>query len=86
MLVDDFDNAMITVIVNPGETRVIVPILIINDNLLEATEFFNVEFSIGGTDTAGAVIGKPGLAQVIILSEDGMLHFWEFIACPLQIL
>ena len=77
MLVNDFDDTPVTVIVNPGETRAMVPISITNDNLLEETEFFNVELSIGGTDTAGAVIGKPSLAQVIIFSEDGMLYFSE---------
>ena len=68
---DDFNDTSVTVIVNPGETRATVSIPIIDDELLEATEFFNVIIEIGGTDTDGAVVGQPGIAQVAIVSEDG---------------
>lgn len=71
-IVDDFNSTLETVIVIPGDTEATVTILITDDDLLEAAEFFNVEFSIGGTDTAGAVIGEPGNIEVTILSEDGM--------------
>jgi len=48
-----------------------VSIPIIDDELLEATEFFDVIIEIGGTNTDGAVVGQPGIAQVAIVSEDG---------------
>ena len=48
-----------------------VPIQITDDDLLESTEFFNVVFSISDENTAGAIMGRPRLAQVAILSEDG---------------
>lgn len=70
---DDFDNTTVMVIITPGETTATVPITIIDDDLLEPVEFFNVNFLIGGTDTTGVVLGKPDLAQVFISSEDGML-------------
>lgn len=68
---DDFNDTSVTAIVNPGETRATVSISIIDDELLEAMEFFDVIIEIGGTDTDGAVVGQPGIAQVVIVSEDG---------------
>ena len=70
-LVADFDNATVTVTVAPGETMVTVMIPIIDDNLLESREDFDVVIDIGGTDTDGAVVGQPGIGQVTIVSEDG---------------
>ena len=68
---DDFDNTSISIIVDPGETTALVSIPIINDNLLESIEIFEVVIAIGGTDTDGAVVGQPAVAQVSIISEDG---------------
>ena len=68
---DDFDNTSISIIVDPGETRALVSIPIINDDLLESVEVFEVVIAIGGTDTDGAVVGQPAVAQVSIISEDG---------------
>ena len=67
----EFNDTSVTVIVNPGETGATVSIPIIDDELLEATEFFDVIIEIGGTNTDGAVVGQPGIAQVAIVSEDG---------------
>ena len=50
---------------------VTVSIPIIDDNLLESREDFDVVIEIGGTDTDGAVVGQSGVAQVTIVSEDG---------------
>ena len=69
--VDDFDNRIATVTANPGETMVTMSIAIINDDLLESTEVFDVVIEIGGTDTDGAAVGQPGVALVTIISEDG---------------
>ena len=68
---DDFDSTPITIIVDPGETTALVSIPIINDDLLESIEVFEVVIAIGGTDTDGAVVGQPAVAQVSIISEDG---------------
>ena len=68
---DDFDNTSTTIIVDPGETTALVSIPIINDDLLESVELFEVVIEIGGTDTDGAVVGQPAVAQVFIVSEDG---------------
>ena len=68
---DDFDNGTVTVTANPGETMVTMSIAIIDDDLLESTEIFDVVIEIGGADTDGAVVGQPGVAQVTIVSEDG---------------
>ena len=68
---DDFDNTSISIIVDPGETTAVVSIPVINDNLLESIEVFEVVIAIGGTDTDGAVVGQPAVAQVSIISEDG---------------
>ena len=68
---DDFDNTSISIIVDPGETTAVASIPIINDNLLESIEVFEVVIAIGGTDTDGAVVGQPAVAQVSIINEDG---------------
>ena len=70
-LADDFDNRTVTVTASPGETMVAVLIPIFDDDLLESTEVFDVVIEIGGTDTDGAIVGQPGVAQVTIVSEDG---------------
>jgi len=72
ILVDDFDSTPVKVVVNPGENRITVQIQITDDNLLESIEFFNVAFSIYDKNTAGAIMGRPRMAQVAILSDDGM--------------
>ena len=48
-----------------------IPIL--DDELLESIENFEVVIEIGGVDTDGAVVGQPAVAQVFIISEDGWL-------------
>ena len=68
---DDFDNTSISIIVDPGETTALVSIPIINDDLLESIEVFEVVIAIGGADTDGAVVGQPAVAQVSIINEDG---------------
>lgn len=73
---DDFNDTSVRVTVNPGETTATVSIMIIDDDLLELTELFDVEFSIEDTDTAGAEIGGPGIAQITILNDDGMSLFY----------
>ena len=70
-VVNDFDNSTVTVVVNPGETRAFVLIGIVNDDTFEGIEFFDVAFEIDGRNTAGAVIGELGVAQVSIFSDDG---------------
>ena len=72
---DDFNDTSVRVTVDPGETRATVSIMITDDDLLEPPESFEVEFSI--TDTAGAEIGEPGIAQIAISNEDGMSHFYK---------
>ena len=69
---DDFNDTSVRVTINPGETTATASIMIINDDLLELTELFEVEFSIEGTDTAGAEIGGPRIAQITISNDDGM--------------
>lgn len=69
---------MITI--SPGENTTTVSIPIINDDQLEAVEFFDVAFAIQRTN--GATMGKPRIARVAIRSEDGKLcsidsHFNE---------
>lgn len=69
-LVNDFDNSTVMVIVDPGDTTATVPIRIFNDDFLEATEVFNVAI---GADTNGVIVRQPGVVQVLIIDEDGML-------------
>ena len=68
---DDFDNTSIPITVYPGNATALVSIPIINDNLLESVEVFEVFIEIGDADTDGAVVGQPAVAQVSIISEDG---------------
>ena len=44
---------------------------IINDDLLEDREIFDVAFSVNNKNTVGARMGRPRVAQVAIISEDG---------------
>ena len=46
-----------------------VPIGIIDDDLLEEIEFFNVAFST--SSNIGAIMRRPRVAEVAITSEDG---------------
>ena len=71
-VVNDFNDTSVIVIVDSGETQATASISILDDDLLEPTEFFDVVFSIGGTDTAGAIIRDPGIAEVIISNDDSM--------------
>ena len=71
ILENDFDNTSVIVIISPGETRATVSIPITDDDLLEDVEFFDVLMEIGGTNTDGAVVGQPGIAQITIVSDDG---------------
>ena len=70
ILENDFDNTSVIVIISPGETRATVSIPIIDDDLLEDVEVFDVLIEIGGTNTDGAVVGQPGIAHVAIVSDD----------------
>ena len=71
LTVDDFDNTSVLVVVSPGETSATAEILITDDDLLEAVEFFNVVIEVGDNETDGAVVGQPAIAQVAIVSDDG---------------
>ena len=71
VVVNDFDNSTVTVVVNPGETRAFVLIGIVDDDKLEGLELFDVAFEIGGTNTDGVVIGEPHVAIVGIDTDDG---------------
>ena len=75
---DDFNDTSVRVTVNAGETTATVSIMIIDDDLLELTELFDVEFSI--EDTPGAEIREPGIAEIAILNDDGMLLFYTMYA------
>lgn len=46
-------------------------IQIIDDDLLEGREFFDVIFSISNNNTTGATLGKPRSARIFIESDDG---------------
>ena len=67
----DFNDTAVMITVAPEDTTATVPISIINDDLLESAEVFEVAIEIGGT---GAVVGQPGVAEVTIVSEDGQLN------------
>ena len=68
---DDFNDTSVRITVNAGEIIATVSIMIIDDDLLELTELFSVEFSIEDTDTAGAKIREPGIAEIAISNDDG---------------
>ena len=71
---EDFNDTAVMVTIAPGDTTATVPISIINDDLLESPEVFEVAIEIGGMDTDGAVVGQLGVAEVTIISEDGQLN------------
>ena len=62
------------VIINPGETTATVSIPLIDDDLLELTELFNVFIEVGANDTDYAVVSPPGFSQVQIVNEDCKLY------------
>lgn len=71
ILGDDFDGTPVRVTIDPGETTITVSIPIIDDNLLEAVEVFDVAFAVRNQNTAGARMGQPNVIPVAISSEDG---------------
>ena len=71
---EDFNDTAVMVTIASGDTTATVPISIINDDLLESPEVFEVAIEIGGMDTDGAVVGQLGVAEVTIISEDGQLN------------
>ena len=66
---NDFDNTEVTVTINPGETSIMIPIGITDDNLLEDTEYFDVRITT--SSNIGAVVRAPRVAEVGIISDDG---------------
>jgi len=68
-LANDFDGTEVTVTINPGETSVMIPIGITDDNLLEDIEYFDVR--IATSSNIGAVVRSPRVAEVGIISDDG---------------
>lgn len=74
ILENDFDNSTVTVIINPGETTATVSIPLIDDDLLELTELFNVDIEVGANDTDYVVVRPPGFSQVQIVNEDCKLY------------
>ena len=79
ILENDFDNSTVTVIINPGETTATVSIRLIDDDLLESTELFNVHIEIGANDTDYIVVSPPGFSQVQIVNEDCKLYLHTYV-------
>ena len=58
-----------------GETRFLLNVTIVNDNILENNETFNL--TINPSSLPGNIkVGNPGQATVIIRDDDGMLIAW----------
>ena len=71
---DDFNDTSIKITINPGEIKAKISVFIIDDDLLESVELFDVEISIGSTDSAGAELSQPGIVPITVLNEDSMSH------------
>lgn len=65
----DYDQQSIIVTINPGILMQQFDVYIINDNLVECTEAFNLSISTEGTWCG--LNSSNGSAQVIIFDNDG---------------
>ena len=79
ILENDFDNSTVTVVINPGETTATVSIPLIDDDLLELTELFNVDIEIGANGTDYVAVRPPGFSQVQIVNEDCKLNLCTYV-------
>ena len=67
-LASDFDDATITLTISPGDTSAVVSIPIIDDNIVEGDERFDVVLQPQGS---GLTIRSPGQTVVVIVNDDG---------------
>jgi len=59
------------VVIPPGGTNAVARIQIVDNNLVESEERFDVILQPQGN---GVIIGNPGQAEVIIVDDDGKLR------------
>uniref|UniRef100_A0A1I8J347 Cadherin domain-containing protein n=1 Tax=Macrostomum lignano TaxID=282301 RepID=A0A1I8J347_9PLAT len=64
----DFDIQPSTLVFNPGETEKTIEVLILDDDIPESDEAFQV---VLGNPTNGLLLGTPSVAVITILSNDG---------------
>ena len=67
-LESDFVDTPITITISPGDTSALVFISIIDDEIVERNEVFDVVLQPQGN---GVTIGSPGQAEVMIVDDDG---------------
>ncbi|XP_065918601.1 sushi, von Willebrand factor type A, EGF and pentraxin domain-containing protein 1-like isoform X2 [Dysidea avara] len=65
----DFVDTPITITISPGDTSALVFISIIDDEIVERNEVFDVVLQPQGN---GVTIGSPGQAEVMIVDDDGV--------------
>jgi len=63
----DFVDISTTITISPGDTSADASIPIIDDKLVEKDEVFNIILQPQGN---GVIIGNPGLAEIVIVSDD----------------
>ena len=71
ILASDFDDTPVTFTLSPGDTQALVSIPILDGNVLERDERFDVALQLQGD---GVAIGNPGQANVIITNDDCKLE------------
>ena len=67
-LASDFDDTIRNVTISPGDTSAVVSIPIIDDNIVEGDERFDVVLQPQGNEFT---IRSPGQAVVVITNDDG---------------
>ena len=68
----DYHSGLYDITFSVGDTRFLLNVTIVNDNILENNETFNL--TINSSSLPGNVeVGKPGQAAVTIRDDDGML-------------
>jgi len=67
-LASDFVDTAVTITISPGDTSAVVSIPIIDNDIVEGNERFDVVLQPQGN---GVTTGSSGQATVVIINDDG---------------
>ena len=71
---EDYDGSNKVITIPPGVTRQPLTINIINNNIVECNEIFNV--TMVSVTTCGVTIGSNRISEVMIRDDDGKYKFF----------
>ena len=75
---EDYDGTIKAIIIPPGVTMQTFQINVVNNNIVECDETFNV--TIVSVTTCGVAIGSNNISEVMITDDDGKHSFIMIIS------